>query len=286
MGDLERDTRVEPLGAGRFVAVLSPDWDIWGPNGGYLATVAMRAAGLVSERARPASINAHFVGTGSAGPVELDVEVNRRTRVATSLTVRMAQNGRPWVVAQVWAVDDDLEGLGHQPGERSTLPPEPTSLPRFEDLVPAADLVDRHPFWHNLDQRPVGWIGNWDEREASEPLKQVWYRFVPAETFDDPWVDAGRSLILIDLDAWPATCLAHVGELDVFAPTIEVTARFCVDTRREPWLLGRAHAPLAASGLVAATAEIWTPGGRLVALGGSTLLCRPVERRPDQLYSS
>ena len=281
MGDLERDTRVEPAGEGRFTAVLSPDWDIWGPNGGYLAAVAMRAPGVVAERARPASINAHFVGTGTAGPVQLEVEVNRRTRVATSLTVRLTQNDRPWVVAQVWGIDDDLPGLEHATSAAPVVPP-PDELPRFEELLPPEHLEDRHPFWHNLDQRPIDWIENWDDREASAPLKQVWYRFVAGETFDDPWVDAGRSLILIDLDAWSATCLAHVGELEVFAPTIEVTARFGVDTRREPWLLGHAEAPLATEGLVAATAEIWTPDGRLVAAGGSTLLCRPVMRRPDR----
>jgi hypothetical protein len=52
--DLERATRVQARDGG-FVAELSRDWEIWGPNGGYLATIALRAAGMVAQIQRPAS---------------------------------------------------------------------------------------------------------------------------------------------------------------------------------------------------------------------------------------
>ena len=45
MGDFEHDTRVESLGEGRYRAELNPDWMIWSPNGGYVASIALRAAG-------------------------------------------------------------------------------------------------------------------------------------------------------------------------------------------------------------------------------------------------
>ena len=56
MGDLEVDTRVERRGDG-FVAQLSRDWEVWGPNGGYVASIALRAAGAVSRFRRPASFS-------------------------------------------------------------------------------------------------------------------------------------------------------------------------------------------------------------------------------------
>lgn len=39
MGDLDA-TRVEPADEpGRFTAKLSADWNVWSPNGGYVASV-------------------------------------------------------------------------------------------------------------------------------------------------------------------------------------------------------------------------------------------------------
>jgi acyl-CoA thioesterase len=46
--DLEQATHVDGR-SGRYQARLSEDWEIWGPNGGYLAAIALRAAGEVSE---------------------------------------------------------------------------------------------------------------------------------------------------------------------------------------------------------------------------------------------
>ena len=45
MGDLEHDTRLSGAD-GRYTATISEDWRIWGPNGGYMAAVALRAAGM------------------------------------------------------------------------------------------------------------------------------------------------------------------------------------------------------------------------------------------------
>jgi hypothetical protein len=50
MGNLDDDTRL--IGAeGLYTTQLSPDWKIWEPNGGYVAAIALRAAGLESRLA-------------------------------------------------------------------------------------------------------------------------------------------------------------------------------------------------------------------------------------------
>lgn len=69
MGDLAADTELTASGEGAFTRLRHRDWEIWGPNGGYLATLALRAAGLHCGRARPANITVHFLGvaTCSAG---------------------------------------------------------------------------------------------------------------------------------------------------------------------------------------------------------------------------
>lgn len=53
---LDEDTAVHGS-EGRYQARLSPDWRIWSPNGGYLATIALRAAGRETAFRFPASLS-------------------------------------------------------------------------------------------------------------------------------------------------------------------------------------------------------------------------------------
>ena len=45
--------------------------EIWGPSGGYLAALALRAAGLCAEIPRPASYYCHFLASPEFDEVEL-----------------------------------------------------------------------------------------------------------------------------------------------------------------------------------------------------------------------
>ena len=60
MGDLGQDTAVESLGGGRYRAPVSPQYEIWGPMGGYIASLALRAAGAEARLHRPASFFCHY----------------------------------------------------------------------------------------------------------------------------------------------------------------------------------------------------------------------------------
>lgn len=280
MGDLGVDTSVEGAD-GRYRAELSAAWEIWGPMGGYLAGVALRAAGQECGRARPASISAHFTGGVGSGPVDVAVEIVRATRVATSSSVTISQGGRTGLRAMVWGVDQ-LDGLEHHTARRPPPQPGPEETPTFAERMVTVVEQERHPFWDNLDYRPLHWIGDWAGYEPGEPMNEAWYRFVPTAAFADPWVDAIRLLVLLDLDSWPAAHRAHRTDVPWFAPTIELAARFIGDAHDEPWLRGIGEAPVAANGLVAHRSEVWTPEGRLLGNGGSTLLSRSVERRPDR----
>jgi hypothetical protein len=70
--DLEQATYLDGEN-GRYRAQLSKDWGIWGPNGGYLAAIALRAAGEVANIQRPASFYCHFLSSPSFDTVELTV---------------------------------------------------------------------------------------------------------------------------------------------------------------------------------------------------------------------
>jgi acyl-CoA thioesterase II len=284
MGDLAADTTIVAkegtAEAGNFRTSISEDWAIWGPMGGYIASIAMRAAGAHCGRARPASINVHFLAVAKFGPADVEVRTLRVTRVATSLAVTIHQDDRPVLEALVWGTDA-TDGLEHHTGRSRPDAPDPELLPSFvERIANSPDGEILMPFWHRVDYRPTNWIDDWEHREPSEPAQSSWFRFPQGETRHDAWLDACRLLIVTDLDAWGAATLAHSGDLDWFAPTIELTCRFLQPAHDDPWLLSRGSAPVGRSGLIGVDSETWSVDGRLLAIGGSTLLCRPAPERP------
>jgi acyl-CoA thioesterase len=282
VGDLEKDTTVVAVdGAeGQYTARLSDDWAIWGPNGGYVSSIALRAAGLASGRARPASIVTHYLGVAQFDEVQLSTTILRQSRVATSLRVTMEQDGRPILEALVWGVDDPTAGseLVH---ELPTMPEVegPEGLLSFEEHMAAVDQESPFVFWNNLEHRPLAWRDDWPPPGPVEPTARWWMRFRPTAVFDHPWVDACRLLIPIDTMGWPAGSSAHAYRepLGVIAPTIDLSVRFHRAARPDDeWLLADAVAPVAAGGLLAATGRIWNRRGELLASGGQTMLCRPI----------
>src|SRR5262249_25256892 len=101
MGDLAVDTAIE-RSDGRAQARLSRDWEMWGPNGGYLAVIALRGAGARTPLRRPATFTCHFLGVADFGVVDLDVRVVRESRRAASIAVSMTQAGKPVLEALAW----------------------------------------------------------------------------------------------------------------------------------------------------------------------------------------
>jgi acyl-CoA thioesterase II len=269
MGDFEHDTRLDGDG-GSQRATLSRDWEIWGPNGGYVAAIALRAAGRVARVQRPASIACHFVSVARFGPVDVRVEPVHQGRRSESLRVAVSQAGRPVLEALVRTAAGG-PGLEHAYGERPD-----ASDP--DDLARADDLRDperpRHRFWENFD---VGVLHPERFREAPTaraPVWQEWYRFRPRATFEDPFVDAGRALLLIDTLSWPAACQPHPNAAFI-APNLDVTAWFHAAAPESDWLLCEHESRVAGGGLMGTTGRVWSRDGRLLASGGAQLFCVP-----------
>jgi acyl-CoA thioesterase II len=278
MGDLDKDTALDALGDGRYTAELRDDWAIWGPNGGYVAAIALRAAGLATGRARPASIVAHLLGVAAFERVDLDVTVLRTARIATSARVSMTQGGRPILEALVWGADPGRDELDHDIAPLPDVPP-PDEVPSWDDRMADVDPDDRPPFrfWDNLEQRPLQWREEWPPSVPAAPEGRWWFRFRPTPLFEDPWVDACRLLIPIDTMGWPAAfqAHAHIDPPEVIAPTIDLSARFHRPAGDQEWLLCEAVSPVAAAGLVAASGRVWGRTGELLASGAQSMLCRP-----------
>jgi acyl-CoA thioesterase len=91
---------------GALFAEVSRRWEIWGPNGGYLAAIALRAAGLRAPAGhRPASLSCQYLKRGLFGPARLDVGTLRSGRSVSCFSVRMVQGEQVTLTAQVWTTN-------------------------------------------------------------------------------------------------------------------------------------------------------------------------------------
>jgi acyl-CoA thioesterase II len=275
MGDLAADTAIEGAD-GRYRAELSRDWEIWGPNGGYLAVIALRAAGAHTPLRRPATFSCHYLGVADFNGVDLDVHTIRGSRRAASIAVSMTQGGQPILEAQAWIVGD-VDGLEHDAAPMPDVAP-PERLPSVAELMTGEERGPYQAFWGNFEERPLSWLARseWEAREPGDPTVRSWYRYRPRDTFDDPFVDAGRALLLVDTLGWPAAVRAYTNDLPYYAPSLDVTARFHASSPDTPWLLVEGRSPVARDGLVASAVSVWSGDGQLLASGGQQMLCRPM----------
>jgi acyl-CoA thioesterase-2 len=268
VGDLETDTRVDGSD-GAYRAMVSPAWEIWGPNGGYVAAIALRAGARESALPRPASFYCQYLNVAAFAEVAIRVVTLRRSKRSAALRVSMVQDERPILEALLWMTDEASLGLEHD----ATHAPEvrdPESLPSYEDLKPPE--YPWFSFWQNLETRPTS--GRF-ATEVREPFYEAWQRFRPRATFDDAVVDAARSLILVDTMQWPAAHAAHRHPAPFVAPSLDVSVQFHRSARDSEWLLCETRAPLATEGLIGGNTRVWSADRKLIASGGSQLLCRP-----------
>jgi acyl-CoA thioesterase II len=277
VGALDVDTAITPTPGGGTVA-LSRDWEIWGPNGGYLAAIALRAAGGATELTRPVSFTAHFLGVAEFAPVDLTVRSLRRTRRAESMAVSMTQQGRPIVEAMTWFVAAGGEGFDHDAWRMPDVPAPETVLPMEERLPPDAPMF---PFWNNLELRPCDWIDDWDNRPPGDFHERSWFRFRPTATFAEPVLDAARALLVLDTVLWPVAARGHPENPDLYAPSVDVQVRFHALAPADEFLLADVHSPSAHDGLVGGVGAIWSQRGSLLATGGQQMLCRPRALNPN-----
>lgn len=275
MGDLAVDTAVHG-GDGRYTATLSREWEIWGPMGGYVASFALRAAGAESNFARPASFFCHYLGVAAFDEIDIQVDTLRSGRTAESMRVQITQGERRIMEATVWSIGE-VDGLEHV----ITAPPVvegPAGLPDMAQIfADDPEAGPPFPFWNNFEARPLDFRKEWPPTEALDPVFREWLRFLPTSTFDDPWVDACRALICVDVVSWPAASRPHMWtQPNMIAPSMDLYVAFHDAAPADPWLLLDGHSTWAAAGLMNWTGNLWASDRSLVASGMGQLLCRPI----------
>lgn len=270
MADFAADTDLEG-GGGRYRVRLSPDWKVWGPLGGYVAAIALRAMGKETPLRRPASITCQFLASAEFDDADVEVSTLRRGKRSHALHVRMNQRGEPFLAATGWIVDGTMTGLEHERLRMPEVPP-PAALESYAEL--ADNYAEWYPVWHDgIDGKPTAW--DLEDRPGSDPVWRTWMRLCRTPPLDDPFLEAARNLMWMDLMMWNAAAAPHPWPHSHIAPNLDVTALFHESAAGEEWLLCDGEAPVAAGGIIGCNGRVWTAGGRLVASGSSCLYCKP-----------
>ena len=267
MANFLADTRVERVEPGRYRAALSPDWAVWGPNGGYVAAIALRAALAESRLPRPASLSCHFLAVGEFAPVELSVTSLGGSKRAESLRVEVAQGGRLLLVASVWTVDTGLTGYAHD-FSAAPVVARPASLKGYQDLA-GDEYAGWYPIWRSIEGRPLRW-----REPPGRPEWQTWLCFTDTP-IEDAAADALRQLLWLDFPGWNATIAAHAWPFPWLTPNLDLTVQFHGFAPGTAWMLADGSVPLAQDGLLGCVSRLWSEDGRLLATGTSKHLCRP-----------
>lgn len=255
---------------------LSRDWNGFGPLGGYLASIAVRAAGLDSGRALPASLQCTFLRQPVFGRIQVLVDTMATTKRATASEVVLRQQDVTFARAVVWTVDDGLDGIVHNNSPMPNVEP-PDAYTSIETILPSTVEVRFGDIWKSVEDRPINYdFENWC-RPLDDPRILGWYRFRPASKFADWYVDAARPIILTDMLQFGAA-LASSRSGEFVAVSLDLTVHFHRPCTDSDWLLVEADSPVARAGLVNGRAAIWSADGALIATGCQQMLCRPVRK--------
>lgn len=284
--DLAADTRVSPLGDGRYRVHLPDAWDYLLPSGGVVHTAALRAAvaELGDESLALCSTTATFCSPVAAGPLELSAQVLRRGIATAQLSIDVRNPGAE-LGARITATfarersGPDVRGAA-MPAVRSVADALPTDSPpppvhyRFYDQLDCKIALGER-----------SWIEGPGEQVAGPARYARWFRYrVPQRTA------AGlldRLALPPVLDTMP-TALARAigpGGYRFYAPSLDLTAHFVDDTERE-WLLLAAYVRRARAGIAIGEIEAWDDTGRLLAYGTQAMYLKTLSGEPPVVDAS
>ncbi|HKU42899.1 MAG TPA: thioesterase family protein [Polyangiales bacterium] len=237
-------------------------WVVQGPNGGYLASIALRGATetlRATDRA-PRSMHVRYLAPPSAGTFELQVQRVREGRSMSILGVSLRQNGRECVTASVCFS-------------------APFGSVSFQDITPPAALPLDHavvmpkviPMNHQFDMRVA--IGGAPRSQAR------------AETGGYTRFADGRPLDMLALatlwDSWPPAAFFRAIDPQPTSgiPTVEASVYF---RRQLPFdgfeatdhVLLHARSRMAHDGFIEEDAAVWTQRGELLVQSRQLALLR------------
>jgi acyl-CoA thioesterase len=253
--EFEAATAVTPTGGGTYAADISKDWWVFtGPNGGYVASVILRA---MTERAgdagRPArSLTVHYLRPAREGAAEIRTDLARAGRSLSTVTAELYQGGERIALATAafaaareggWAFHDAVAPAAPAPDALDT-----RGLPT--PVMP--------PIAHRFEYRPVTNDRVFGGAARADTVS--WLRLREPAPYD-PVLLATVS----DAHA-PAVFVKAVAPLAT--ATVDLTVHFrtaAVAGHATGWCLGAFRSTVAADGYVEEDGEMYAEDGTLLA---------------------
>ena len=256
--DFDRETAVRALGGGRYESTLDTSWWVHrGPNGGYLAAIALRAlTEAVADEARsPRSLTVHYAAPPVEGPLEIATVIERVGRSLTSCSARLTQDGKliglalgAFSKARPGPEFADVQAPDAPPPEESPVIEPPTDDP----MIP--DIAFR---WENRMVR-----GGFPLEATGEAVITRWIRLPELRVVDG----------LVAAALTDAVIPAVFGRVDqpMIVPTVDLTIHFrsslpVPDARPDDYVLASFRTNVVAEGFLEEDGEIWTRDGVLLA---------------------
>jgi acyl-CoA thioesterase len=253
---LDADTALEPLTPTRWRGEISERWwVVRGPFGGYVAALLTRALLLAVDdpARRPRSLTVHYVAPPAAGAVEVTAAVERLGRSATTVSLRMEQDGEPVAVA-IGSCATWREG---EPEWSEAPMPE---APPPEDC-PLLERRERMPPFH--ERFEIRWVGG----ERGTARNVAWLRPDPPRVLDH--------LALTALsDGWMPAGFTKLGRI-FGAPTLDLTIHFRAPIAPHcEWVLADYRSRFSIGGVWEEDGELWGSDGTLLAQSRQLALIR------------
>jgi acyl-CoA thioesterase len=251
---LDADTALEPLTPTRWRGEISERWwVVRGPFGGYVSALLMRAmlAAVDDPARRPRSLTVHFVEAPVAGPVEVCAAVERAGRSASTVNLRLEQDGRPVALA----LGSCATWRDGEP-EWAQAPPDAPPPEACERLVRRDPLPRFHERFEIRLAAPL----------TGEARNLAWLRTDPAGPLDH--------LALTALsDGWMPAAFAKVGR-PFGAPTADLTIHFRAPVASGEWVLADYRSRFSAGGVWEEDGELWAEDGTLLTQSRQLALIR------------
>src|SRR3954447_4065298 len=261
MSKFDRDTSVSEIEAGVFEGHVNRDWWIvFGPNGGFLAAMLVRAmAAAVDDPPRaPRSLTIHYTTAPAEGSVRIATTIERAGRSLTTVSARMEQAGRLIALAIGAFSRERIAAVEFSEAAAPEVPaPEAVPLMTMAGTPP--------PFTRQWEIRPA--IGTPPfSGSGGSTLTGGWIRPLNMVGDGSPGPDPIDAALVAQLaDAWLPAVFTRLTEPNA-VPTIDLTIHFRADLPLPAdYVLVTFESRLSQGGFVEEDGAIWTRDGRLVA---------------------